>query len=461
MQAKESTIFVLYAYMIDIDYEEGIRTNAKMPSCPEYKVKEENVGFYSSLKNAENAIFEHIENLKKCDDYHQSSNRRPLNDLLVYDPDDDTIHPLEYGKLHSFQIVEIMPDRGCYYAAETRRSYLRDGSLYAENLTSESLDRYNAKGATREEMQRKGGFVGREPSEIIFKEGDIVEVLYPDRVFLGIVYHTPITVEEVRKRKCYDPQIGYTSAYGDYSDDIYLVLADDDAYNFREGDAPEWITDHISYPINVFHPRFPAPEALKKSLRLAYDYYMLPEEEFKRLQAEKKARLDARYLHIDPFYIKEIPSDDYYKYVFIKRMLFDKTEFNCSSSCIIFNVKVGDCFYDKLHQTPAYKHYRNLRDIYIPWLESLRWYSNCLYKMFPDIDSRNYRNRLKATDALIRKTKRLTDKFLWRMSRSAHYTFQKGMTKALANYNEENIHTKINKKNVQKQRRRLPPENSV
>ncbi|MDR1683562.1 MAG: hypothetical protein LBS25_09315 [Candidatus Symbiothrix sp.] len=51
--------------------------------------------------------------------------------------------------------------------------------------------------------------------------------------------------------------------------------------------------------------------------------------------------------------------------------------------------------------------------------------------------------------------------FLWRMSRSAHYTFQQGMTKTLANYNEENIHTKINQKYVQKQSRQLPPENSV
>jgi hypothetical protein len=450
---EKSTIFVLYAYMIDVDSEEGFRTNAKMPSYPEYKVMEENVGFYSSLKNAENAIFEHIEELKSRDNYHEPSRYRPLNDLLVYDPYDDTISPLEYGKLHSFQIVEIMLDRGDYYAAETRRSYLRDGSLWAENLTSESVDSYDAKGATREEMQRKGVFVGREPSEIHFKEGDIVEVLYPNRVFLGIVYRTPITVEEVRKRKYYDPQTGYAGAYGDYSDDIYLVLADDDAYNFCEGDAPNWIIDHNSYPIDVFHPRFPVPEALEKSLRLAYDYYLLPKEEFDRLQAEKKARLEDLYLHTDPFYITEIPSDDYYKYVFIKRMLFDKIEFDCSSSCSIFDVRVGDSFYDSLHQTDAYKHYSNLRDIYIPWLESLRWYSNCLYKMFPNIDSRNHLNRLKAMEALIRKTKRLTSKFLLRMSCSAYYSFQKGMAKALANYNSENIHTKINRKYIQKQGR--------
>ncbi|MDR1594149.1 MAG: hypothetical protein LBS43_06670 [Prevotellaceae bacterium] len=448
MQQKEPTIFVLYAYMIDIDYEEEFRANAKMPSYPEYKVKEENVGFYSSLKNAENAIFEHIEELKRRDNYYEPSNRRPLNDLLVYDPDEDTINPLEYGRLHSFQIVEIMPDRGNYYAAETRRSYLRDGSLWAENLTSESLDRYDAKGATREEMQRKGGFVGREPSEIFFKEGDIVEDLCRDRVCLGIVVRTPITIEDYKIR---NHVIQYYS-YGnnDYSDDIYLTLGSDTAYHFKEGDAPEWIVDNNCYTMNVFKPRFPVPEALEKSLRLAYDYWMLPEEEFNRLQAEKKARLDTRYLHTDPFYITEISSEDYYKYVFIKRMLFDKTEFNCSSSCIIFDVEVGDCFCDKLHQTPAYKHYINLRNIYIPWLESLRWYSNCLCKIFPNIDSGDYHNRLKAMEALIRKTKRLTDKFLWRMSRSAYYTFQQGMTKALANYNEENIHTKINQKNGQR-----------
>jgi len=53
--------------------------------------------------------------------------------------------------------------------------------------------------------------------------------------------------------------------------DIYRVFCGDEKiYNFKKGDDSEYLYDHNSYPVQVFPPRFPVPDELKKSLHEAY-----------------------------------------------------------------------------------------------------------------------------------------------------------------------------------------------
>jgi hypothetical protein len=275
IKAEKQRIFVLTVFYVVVDYNKTVENYEDlMPKYPEYEVRSEQCGFYSSLKNAEAAIHTHIREMKNTDwRWHErNESMERLNDLLYRDTDDNDIVVSEYGKIHSYRIEEMKVDidGNDRHGRETLRSYLPDGTFWAENLTSETEDcctideKYD-----RETMQRMGAFVGRNPEEILFRNGDIVEVLCSTVVKLGIVWRCPTTIKE-RKQ--------YKMSWTDHSDDIYLVLGNHDViYNFKKGDKPYYIDDINSYPAIVFKPKFPVPEELAESLRLGYEYWISDE----------------------------------------------------------------------------------------------------------------------------------------------------------------------------------------
>jgi hypothetical protein len=278
VRPEKQRIFVLTVFYVVTDCNKTVENYEDlMPKYPEYKVWSKECGFYSTLKNAEDAMRRHIEKMKKHDWNYIDNNksRERLNDLFYRNKEDNYISTSDYGKIHSYRIEEVKVDedsgtigRG-WDSAETRRSYLPDGTLWAENLTSETEDFClidKDKEYDRETMQRLGAFVGRTPEEIRFKNGDIVEVLHSTSVTIGIVWRCPATIEERKQR------------WTDSSDDIYLVLGNDESiYNFKKGDKPHYIDDMNSYPVIVFNPKFPVPEELAESLRLGYEYWISDE----------------------------------------------------------------------------------------------------------------------------------------------------------------------------------------
>lgn len=96
-----------------------------------------------------------------------------------------------------------------YITIATERCYTKDGKLYDQYLKSEN-DR---------------SFRGRNPKDIRFKEGDIVEVLQPNGINLGIVFQTPLTKEAFRNKKEWIKQ--NPEKYGTYS---YRLGRNDDHY---------------------------------------------------------------------------------------------------------------------------------------------------------------------------------------------------------------------------------------
>jgi len=301
------TVFVLRAFHISPETDET-KNNLSylMPSYPEFELWEEHIGIYTSLKNAENGIRRHIRPLKVEEKYDRANEKKePINDLLYYDKENDEVLLYPYNKLYCFWIEEIKLDLDTTavwaspIARESCRSYLPDGTLWAENLTSETNndDWYKIKESTREDMQRKGAFIGREPEEISFKKGDIVEVKCGDKVNIGIVVQTPNTIEEMKERKKsyakFNPDRDITDCmyWQDYSDDIYLVLTGKNVWNYKKSGDPNYLYDHNSYPVQVFSPRFSVSDELKKSLREAYFtwcFHPLLHKEIDRRSFEEK-----------------------------------------------------------------------------------------------------------------------------------------------------------------------------
>jgi hypothetical protein len=298
MKHKNNTIFVLKAFFICPIYDKTKDEWTLLPpTYPTYNIQGEYTGFYSTIENAKAGMKRRIEKLKE--------------------EEKEGLSICHYGNLYCFWIEEVKFDREtisewCYewkwnyrLTAETRRAYLPDGSLWAENLTSETAveNWHNATGDTREELQRQGAFVGRRPDEIRFQIGDIVEVMGIEKIDLGIVIRTPLTLEDVERSRekyvRYNPGKKPPVGWWDYSDDIYLVLMGEVAYNFKGSDDVDYpydIFDLNSYPVEVFEPRFPVPDNLAEALKRACDYWQLPEEEILRLQAERRARLNANPL---------------------------------------------------------------------------------------------------------------------------------------------------------------------
>ncbi|GHT21192.1 hypothetical protein AGMMS4957_09620 [Bacteroidia bacterium] len=251
-----------------------------MPQYPVFEVEEDEVGFYSSLPKAEEGIYQHINELKERD-LNQHDGVKKINDLLYHEPKYNQTWTYDYGELYCFHITEIKLN--CYgynYPnVKTRRSYLPDGTLFNESLTSEvdcpwdieiDSEKYSV-----EELAQLGAFAGRSPKQIRFRKGEIVELLGSSTVELGIVVGVPSTVQEMIARGAHFGQQG--TDFGDYSDDFYRILIGDKVYNYKEGDDPEEFNDACPcLAVDVFPPRFPVPPELQEVLHKAYLAWVAP-----------------------------------------------------------------------------------------------------------------------------------------------------------------------------------------
>ena len=176
------------------------------PKYPEFKVSNRHVGYFTSLDNAEQAMRKHIE------EWHDT----PRFGYLI----------------HEFPL-----DKSAYHDAESRRSYLPDGELLHETLVSEISD---------EETGDLKPFPGRPADKARFKIGELVEVLYGERVSLEIVGNLPNTPKEVRRCE-------------DYIDDAYYTL---DQYGEHSHPAS----------VSLFPARLKVSKALRKKL-FSDEYY--------------------------------------------------------------------------------------------------------------------------------------------------------------------------------------------
>ena len=212
---KEKSIFKL----THITYHED-----KPPRYPVFKVNRTGQGYFSSLEKAEQKMKETIAG----DNY------------------------VELQQFFGFQIEEYPLDIDCYYSTKSRRSYLPDGSLWAENLLSEIPDENGLE-----------AFLGRPVEKIRFKIGDLVEVLRWDTVTLEIVGNLPMTPDEVQRM--------YERSLKENPDDHFIPLdyCDDSYYTLDQ------YGEH-SHPntVKMFPVRLKVSKKLKeKLLSDAYNSY--------------------------------------------------------------------------------------------------------------------------------------------------------------------------------------------
>jgi len=171
------------------------------------------LGYYSTLAKAQVALQAYVGTL---------ANNEPCRDESIL----------------GYQLFErsVDRDRGCCSYVISVRSYTPDGTLLDESLTS------NEDGVE---------FTGREPGDIRFHQGDIVEVLHRGYAELAIVQGTPPVKAHWAAMKQ-----EYADWFMDDTDDCYLV------FSLSEG-----ATHRHSQCYDVFPPSKPVSKVLEARLR--------------------------------------------------------------------------------------------------------------------------------------------------------------------------------------------------
>lgn len=182
---------------------------------PCFKVEHRTVGYFHTLADAERRINELV--------------ARNIESIAAGARDEEY-----YG----FVVREIPFDWEIvsdYYSQRTR-TYLEDGSFFSETKVS-NLGYKDSNGDLEP-------FKGRDEEECRFREGDLVEVLHPDKVTLEVVLSLPPSTTRVKqirhnlfreagtlypdlKDEQLQPDMGWTL---DYSDDSYVTLDGDEGY---------------------------------------------------------------------------------------------------------------------------------------------------------------------------------------------------------------------------------------
>jgi hypothetical protein len=286
MKKNEKAVFALLAYSVPFVYDSE-KDEYIPPQYPEFDLSESEIGFYTSLENAEAGMQRHIAGLNVRDKKHErlqlycfTITEYSMNKILEEWQEIDSKRTYSSGG----QLVDA-----CLTAEINITSrlltLLGGGQLVDACLTAERDIWYETvRCRTVEEYQRKGMFPGRRPEDIRFKEGDIVEVFGEFRMWntvnLGIVAGTPPTLQEAQEwDKPYDEEALAAECrwHGDYSDDKYTILTGDNVYNFREGDDAEYCYESWSNGTYIFPARLPVPETLRKSLTMAlHDFLWHP-----------------------------------------------------------------------------------------------------------------------------------------------------------------------------------------
>ena len=188
---------------------------------PSYRLRVHSQSFSPTLQEAEHFI--------------QAMLRQPQDDL----------HPVP-RHIHHIRVRQL-PIGSLLYTDEYLAEYIYDDHGQRIDETEVSTIR-NADGDF-------DPFWGREPARIRFREGDIVEVFYGDRVELAFVAELPISKDRAT-------QIN-TKAHPfhlDSSDDSYVVMTTSDYMRSH---------DHIA-STNLFPPHYKVPTPILNRLRKAY-----------------------------------------------------------------------------------------------------------------------------------------------------------------------------------------------
>jgi hypothetical protein len=194
---KQLTIFVLEVIFREGEWQcsiEGVM-ELKAPVYP-HRIEKQIIGYYSSLLMAESVM------------------RRDIGEYgHFYFKDDD------FKRLFGFLVTEYKIDETeCWNDAETRRSYLADGSPNDKCLVCERRNAYTKKwNCTHYEWiyDKSARFRGRTKQDIHFKDGDIVEVMTGNMVKLAVVAGLPASRSYAAK--CPWHQYGHAH-------DCYLTL---------------------------------------------------------------------------------------------------------------------------------------------------------------------------------------------------------------------------------------------
>lgn len=155
--------------------------------------------------------------------------------------------------LYSFCIEEF-EFKSWWPRIATERCYTKDGQLYEQYLKHEDCT----------------GFRGRNPKDIRFKEGDIVEVLQElQGIHLEIVTLTPITKEQYRERViCNLERFSKYPYRPDKSDDCYCTIS------LGEGD-----THSHPHSMKVFPVSKPISAKHRKALLAKFEEDFSEEED--------------------------------------------------------------------------------------------------------------------------------------------------------------------------------------
>ena len=180
------------------------------------------IGYFSTLKKAEMRMYDYI---KERDEWEKNRDS------------DDNHHYL------GFHITEIPIDDNSFPYNDnivSVRSYTPDGNLWDKCLSSHTLG-------------EESKFYGREPKDIRFHKGDIVEVLFGGEFTeLGIVDSEPPSIQDYERLAERAPDWFFM----DFTDDSYTI------YYLGEGD-----THNHPKCTNIFPPSKPVSKSLKKRLR--------------------------------------------------------------------------------------------------------------------------------------------------------------------------------------------------
>lgn len=139
-----------------------------------------------------------------------------------------------------------------HFGTKERWLFLPDGTIFSHTFPGD------------EEIERSIEYIGREPEDCHFKEGDIVEMMDDETVTLGIVLQQPTTPAKVENVRNKLRDMGMPENTIDGSEDRYIILVD----SLKNDGGPTYM--HCSrgpLATSLLPPSMPVPAKLRKRLK--------------------------------------------------------------------------------------------------------------------------------------------------------------------------------------------------
>lgn len=252
---KIESIFKVIHYMYN-------RYNIRKLRYPTFKVEWHECAYFKTLDEVESYV-QHLAQM-----YNKTCERFPVDRNMVY---------------HYAYVVLELPvgtEVNAFHLGQNLsvRIYLPDGTLWGVKPYANFFPRYGLDSDGFNYWGRKNQFWGRDPEEIKFKPGDIVEILgYPgngywseDEVNLAIIVKTPPTKAEVAEKR---KQYLATHSGFDICDHALCRVFDShlDTYEVLSQSCDS--IDHAS-SISVFPLTKPISSRRRKALQALYERYL-------------------------------------------------------------------------------------------------------------------------------------------------------------------------------------------